>query len=272
MSKPPAFQFYANDFLIDTIEWTLEERGAHITLLSYEWDKGSIPASSQALARLIGVDKKDFERIWLVVGEKYQPMKGKKDRLVNRRLEEEREKQRKRREKLQLAGRKGGKKSRKPSLSNAKATLKPPLSQAQARPKPSEEEDEDIREEGGVGGEEKTNSVLKLCKKHLDFAPTILQAETWADELEVQECDFEEFFTAIARVNPNKPQAFLLSVIKGAKQFVRENSRRSRASPDDCPLVTEEEVKEDLRARNRKLSPETLESVRRMAASVGNSS
>jgi len=36
MSKPPAFQFYASDFLVDTIDLSNEELGAYVRLLCYQ--------------------------------------------------------------------------------------------------------------------------------------------------------------------------------------------------------------------------------------------
>ena len=42
MSKPPAFQFYADDFLAGTFTMTLEERGLYITLLCRQWTQGHV--------------------------------------------------------------------------------------------------------------------------------------------------------------------------------------------------------------------------------------
>jgi len=49
VAKNPAFQFYANDFLADTAEWTNEEVGAYIRLLSLQWINGSITADINRL-------------------------------------------------------------------------------------------------------------------------------------------------------------------------------------------------------------------------------
>lgn len=40
LKKAPAFQFYASDFLASVMTMTNEERGAYITLLCIQWDKG----------------------------------------------------------------------------------------------------------------------------------------------------------------------------------------------------------------------------------------
>ena len=43
LTKAPAFQFYAQDFLTGTMDMTMEEKGIYITLLSIQWSKGEIP-------------------------------------------------------------------------------------------------------------------------------------------------------------------------------------------------------------------------------------
>src|SRR6478752_824536 len=51
--KPPAFQFYADDFLGGTLTMTLEERGLYITLLCLQWSKGFVTEDDlSALAQL----------------------------------------------------------------------------------------------------------------------------------------------------------------------------------------------------------------------------
>lgn len=43
MTKPPAFQFYPDDFLGGTIDMTQSEVGAYMLLLCHQWNRGSIP-------------------------------------------------------------------------------------------------------------------------------------------------------------------------------------------------------------------------------------
>lgn len=40
--KPPAFQFYADDFLAGTVTMTFAQRGLYITLLCIQWNKGFV--------------------------------------------------------------------------------------------------------------------------------------------------------------------------------------------------------------------------------------
>lgn len=49
MSKPPAFQFYADDFIAGTSDMTNEEVGVYVRLLCYQWSKGAIPSDTDRL-------------------------------------------------------------------------------------------------------------------------------------------------------------------------------------------------------------------------------
>ena len=52
MSKAPAFQFYAADFLVGTSSMTCAEVGIYIRLLCHQWDRGGLPNDPEALAKL----------------------------------------------------------------------------------------------------------------------------------------------------------------------------------------------------------------------------
>lgn len=54
MSKPPAFQFYASDFVASTIDMSAEEVGVYIRLLCYQWDNGGLPNDTEKLERIAG--------------------------------------------------------------------------------------------------------------------------------------------------------------------------------------------------------------------------
>ena len=56
MGKPPAFQFYAAAFLTDTAEWTIQEVGLYIRLLSSQWINGSLPNNKKRLALIAQCD------------------------------------------------------------------------------------------------------------------------------------------------------------------------------------------------------------------------
>lgn len=64
MAKPPAFQFYAKDWLADTAHLTLEEQGAYIRLLAHQWVQGALPRLHADRARLLRVNSATWRRIW----------------------------------------------------------------------------------------------------------------------------------------------------------------------------------------------------------------
>lgn len=47
--KPPAFQFYADDFLAGVADMTQAEVGAYILLLCHQWSRGIIPADADRM-------------------------------------------------------------------------------------------------------------------------------------------------------------------------------------------------------------------------------
>ncbi len=106
--KAPAFQFYPKDFLTDERVGLMSytERGIYITLLSKCWLEGSLPASVEDLARLLGLPVQRFRRLWvnslsccfITAGD---------GRITQKRLEEEREKQEQYRRRQSDKGTKG---------------------------------------------------------------------------------------------------------------------------------------------------------------------
>ncbi|WP_432263199.1 hypothetical protein [Cupriavidus sp. TMH.W2] len=107
--KSPAFQFYARDFLSDenVAVMTNQALGAYIRLMCYAWLEGSIPAELQKLARLTGESLVDMERLWPEIVACFDPHPDMPGRLVQARLEREREKQATNREVRSAAGKLG---------------------------------------------------------------------------------------------------------------------------------------------------------------------
>jgi uncharacterized protein YdaU (DUF1376 family) len=103
--KAPAFQFYAAEWLADeTVQlMTLEEEGAYIHLVAYCWREGSIPADLDLLSRLC---KGASTTVLTVVTRCFQPHPDEGSRLVHKRLEEERMKQKEWRDKSSDGGKK----------------------------------------------------------------------------------------------------------------------------------------------------------------------
>lgn len=91
MNKPPAFQFYPKDWVLDTARMTLEEEGAYIRLLGHQWIEGPLPADLHQLSRILGVQIKKMRNLWCTLGKHFPAATG--DTVANPRLEEERRKQ-----------------------------------------------------------------------------------------------------------------------------------------------------------------------------------
>jgi len=125
MGKAPAFQLYASDFYMDTAGWTVAQVGAYTRLLMYEWVNGPIPCDMASLARIAGIsDARTMYKMWLgTVGKKFISNGG--NLLFNKRLEEEREKQAKRREIQTEKGKHGAEKRWKDHIAPAIAQAQP---------------------------------------------------------------------------------------------------------------------------------------------------
>lgn len=72
MEKPPAFQFYANDFVTGTSTLTTAEVGGYILLLCEQWDKGAIPGGDpKRLAQVMRCSQGLAKAIWASVSSKF---------------------------------------------------------------------------------------------------------------------------------------------------------------------------------------------------------
>lgn len=110
-NKPPAFQFYAGDFLssLDVAFMDMELRGAYITLLAYSWLEYGIPDDDEVIAKILQCkDEKQFKRYkHHVIGACFKLTK---DRWYNPRQERERKKITDRKENRVEIGKLGAKK------------------------------------------------------------------------------------------------------------------------------------------------------------------
>jgi len=89
--KPPAFQFYPDDFIGGTVDLSAEQCGGYIRLLCYQWGAGAIPESKEAQDRVAGCSVCD-------------QVLSKFPRGKNKRMEAERRKQAEYRAKQSLKG------------------------------------------------------------------------------------------------------------------------------------------------------------------------
>jgi len=103
MNKPPAFQFYAADYLSDenVTVMSLDDEGAYMRLLAYCWIEGSIPADIEQLKMLTKGGSTNLQR---VVERCFKRHPVDSARLVHPRLELERQKQIEWREKSKRGG------------------------------------------------------------------------------------------------------------------------------------------------------------------------
>ena len=142
-NKPPAFQFYAGDFLSDlrVSLMNMEERGVYITLLAYAWLEDGLPNKPEILKGLCG-NPKNWNKIWGNVKECFT--EGDKETINNRRLVKERDKLISYKKLMSSAGKKGA----KSRWGNGKAITKPKPSHNSSNE--VEVEKEDIIKEGFV--------------------------------------------------------------------------------------------------------------------------
>lgn len=131
MTKAPAYQHYAQDWLVGTAHLTLEAQGAYQRLLDHQWVDG-LPNDLEVLQRMLGVDAKTFKRIWKQIEGKF-PVKG--GARVNPRLDTERRKQAEYREVRRRAG-KAGADSRWHGSTNGEA-IPEPMANGMANDSPS---------------------------------------------------------------------------------------------------------------------------------------
>src|SRR3954471_18456558 len=70
MAKNPAFPFYAQDYLVDTMRWTREAKSLHIDLLCESWTNGALSDNNGAPYGLSEDDLKTWQKIkhkWLLI-------------------------------------------------------------------------------------------------------------------------------------------------------------------------------------------------------------
>ncbi len=94
--KLPWFPFWVDDFLADenVLVMSNEEVGIYVKLLCHQWKEGSIPAMLLPMAKLCGTNGDEMAGHWQQVSKCFREVVDNPDRLVNPRLELEREQQR----------------------------------------------------------------------------------------------------------------------------------------------------------------------------------
>src|SRR5437899_3414994 len=79
VNRPPAFQLYARDWLVDTAHLSLEDQGAYMRLLCHQWIEGPLPSNREELARRLGLKSRrmtQFDRLWSRIGHHFPTIDG----------------------------------------------------------------------------------------------------------------------------------------------------------------------------------------------------
>lgn len=82
--KDPSFLMYSKDWLEGTADMMPDEKGVYIDLLCHQHQKGTLPADTSRLARLVGLPEDKFLLIWEHLRHKFSPINGTK--LANQKL------------------------------------------------------------------------------------------------------------------------------------------------------------------------------------------
>lgn len=139
MTKSPAFQFYPDDFLGSgkVGMMTAQEVGIYILLLCLDWNDGGFALDRTRLARWCKTDEETFTASWTIVGRCFDQHEG---RWYNERLQNERDKQAKWREKSRNGGLKSGRIRSYPSnhpMNHLATTVQPPYEPFANTPTPT---------------------------------------------------------------------------------------------------------------------------------------
>jgi hypothetical protein len=97
MAKDPAFPFYAQDYLVDTIRWSRAMQGLHVSLLAESWANGGLVDDGGMPG---GLGSTDVD-VWLKIKHKWNIVDG---LWINDKLEEVRKKRNVFREKQREKG------------------------------------------------------------------------------------------------------------------------------------------------------------------------
>lgn len=232
INKPPAFQFYPKDFLMDdkVIVMNLEETGAYIKLLCLCWNNNGLTKDQKELKNMCG-NPNNWESIWVRVSKCFYEKKGK---LYNKRLEKELKKQKMWREKSRLGGIQSGisrGKMVKPNMKGGSTKPKPPLNSSVFSLQ-SSSASSIIREEEALAPTER--KILNELKKVKNYPYNLIDTLEYIRELAVDFPDIDildEIQKKIAwwRDNPltkkSNPHLQLRNWLKNAVKFNNERRR-----------------------------------------------
>ena len=120
---PPAFQFYAGDFLVSTTTMSNAQVGAYIRLLSHQWVNGGIPPDLQLISKILHESSFKTSRLFDALRAKFVLFSD--GYLRNTRLEAVRQKQLAFIELQAARGKKGGRPRTRKQKPRVLGTLNP---------------------------------------------------------------------------------------------------------------------------------------------------
>lgn len=138
MSKAPAFQFYANDFMDSTRFMEANAVGLYVRCLCIQWTQGGLPKDARTLSKGVGMDFEEFERAWPAIASKFEVCDD--GLLRNRRLEAVRSRQEEISSKRSNAGKAGA-----IAKANASANESAKNKQRKVKEKEKVEGEEEVR-------------------------------------------------------------------------------------------------------------------------------
>ena len=112
LSKAPAFQFYAKDWVSDgeLKAMSLSRQGAFIRLLAYQWIEGKLPADVRQIGKMCDISPNSLVKMWEQL-DHFFPLLECKSARANPRLAAQRKALEEKRLSLSAAGKKGAEKT-----------------------------------------------------------------------------------------------------------------------------------------------------------------
>lgn len=164
MAKDPAFSFYAQDFIIDTFQWTRAAKGLHCDLLSIAWINGYIEANEAG--EPLEMDDEGLLLWRSRVKHKWIFREGK---LFNNKLEETREKRKSFKESQSTKGRASAQKrstETQPNNNPGSTPVQPGTTVEPLEKEYEKEKGNELGKEGGVGETNARQPIVQAMADH----------------------------------------------------------------------------------------------------------
>jgi uncharacterized protein YdaU (DUF1376 family) len=197
--QAPYFKMYPRDFFASSHvrQMNSDEQGMYALLLFSQWQDGSIPADPKKIAKILHLDQAVFDERWLTVAECFVPLESDPSRLVNARLERERNDMIERSDSNKAAAEKRWSKSRKTHAKqedadamqahterNADAMQLVSHAEAEAEAEAEADTEADVKKDGErERGEKPEEIALEALTAEVE---AVTQARAEADEIDAK--------------------------------------------------------------------------------------